>query len=81
MVVLATRLRIVIHFIPSFKILSWVANIDSTAQKMKFSVKNFFSKCDQIFFVVSSTIKRQFITQYGLVLWVITKKTELFGSV
>ena len=81
MVVLATRLRIVIHFIPSFKILSWVANIDSTAQKMKFSVKNFFSKCDQIFFAVSSTIKRQFITQYGLVLWVITKKTELFGSV
>ena len=75
------RLRIVIHFIPSFKILSWVANIDSTAQKMKFSVKNFFSKCDQIFFAVSSTIKRQFITQYGLVLWVITKKTELFGSV
>ena len=81
MVVLATRLCIVIHFIPSFKILSWVANIDSTAQKMKFSVKNFFSKCDQIFFAVSSTIKRQFITQYGLVLWVITKKTELFGSV
>ena len=81
MVVLATRLRIVIHFIPSFKILSWLANIDSTAQKMKFSVKNFFSKCDQIFFAVSSTIKRQFITQYGLVLWVITKKTELFGSV
>ena len=44
--------------------------------------KQLFSESEnQIFFAVSSTIKRQLITQYGLVLWVVTKKTELFGSV
>ena len=39
---------VVLLFYFNFRSVTWVSSPDSSAYKMKFSIKDFFSKCDQI---------------------------------